>query len=79
VLRRDGPWAYVATVEAVPQEGWIEDHYLRGVAVHVHRQVRVRFLDAMVRDDQAHVLVQPVTGGDSEWVPASALREVSAR
>lgn len=79
VLRRDGAWTYVATVEAIPQEGWIEDRRLRGLAVHLDRKVRVRFLDAMVRDDQAHVLVQPVTGGDSEWVPASALREVSAR
>lgn len=47
VQRRDGPWALVTT-PGVTQEGWIEDHYLRGEAVLVDPPPprRVTFVDA---------------------------------
>ncbi|MBI3521578.1 MAG: hypothetical protein HY071_00595 [Chloroflexi bacterium] len=77
VLREQNSWLYVRTIEAVAQEGWIDDHYARGDAVLIGRAVRVTFRDAAFRDGAAMVLVRTSSG--DEWVSASALREVGAR
>lgn len=84
VTRREGPWAYVATPSravGVTEEGWIEDHYLRGEAVLTDRPPprRVTFLDAEERGGQVYVLVRIPGQDSSEWVPATALEEVGAR
>jgi hypothetical protein len=76
VLRTQGSWLLVRTVEATPKEGWIDDHYLRDAAV-LDGTTRVSFKDADVRGDETWVLVA-APGGD-RWVPARALREVGAR
>lgn len=80
VTGREGLWAYVVTADRL-QEGWIEDHYLRGEAVLIDPPPprRVTFLDAEERGDVVYVLVR-IAGEDStEWVPAASLREVGAR
>lgn len=84
VEKRDGPWAYVATPSravGVTEEGWIEDHYLRGEAVLLDPPPprRVTFLDAEDRGNLVYVLVRIPGQEDSEWVPAASLREVGAR
>lgn len=79
IVRTQGPWHYLRTVEPTPQEGWLEDHYLRTAAVHTERQVQVAFIDAAVRYGQVLIQVRPRTGGDAEWVAATALKEIGAR
>jgi hypothetical protein len=77
VKQEQGSWLYVRTVEATPQEGWVNDFYARGEAVLTERTVRVRFRDAIFKDGQVLVLVASDRG--EEWQPASGLREVGAR
>lgn len=80
VIRRDGPWAFVST-PGVTQEGWIEDHYLRGEAVLIDPPPprRVTFVGAERRSGSVWVEVRFADTGASEWVPGSSLREVGAR
>jgi hypothetical protein len=79
VTSREGPWAHVVTADRL-QEGWIEDHYLRGEAVTLDPGPRrVTFLDLQPRDGAPFVRVRFADDGDEEWVPAASLREVGAR
>ncbi len=79
VIRTDHGWLLVRSVAEPVEEGWVNDHDLRGVAVWLARQVQVRFRDARWRDGRVEVRVQPVGGGAAEWVAASELREVGAQ
>lgn len=79
ILRTDGPNAYLRLL-ASGEEGWIDDHYLRGEAVRAGTPPRrVRFIAA--ERDAGGVRVRVRYGDDSteEWVPATSLREVGAR
>jgi hypothetical protein len=80
VLRRDGPWAQVRSAGSL-DEGWLQDEYLRGEAVLVDPPPprRVTFLDVEKRGDVVYVLVRIAGQDSSEWVPATALKEVGAR
>lgn len=79
VTRREGPWAYVTLVGG-GADGWIEDFYLRGEAVHRGPTLRrVRFLDAEPAAGGALVRVRYVDDGSVQWVPSSELMEVGAR
>lgn len=81
ILRSDGPWRYIRTVQPPDGEGWIEDHYLRGEAVRtdVAPPRQVTFLAAELRDGTAWIRVREKAGGTETWVAAAALREVGAR
>jgi hypothetical protein len=80
VLRRDGPWAQVRSAGSL-DEGWIEDHYLRGEAVLLDPPPprRVTFLEVERRDSRVFVRVRFADDGTAEWAPATALKEVGAR
>lgn len=79
VTRRDGPWTHVVLVRS-EEEGWIQDHYLRGEAVHQGTTLqRVRFVAAERSDGGVRVRVRYSDDGSEEWVPAASLKEVGAR
>lgn len=79
VLRREGPWAHLRLVRS-GEEGWIEDHYLRGEAVHHGSTLRrVRFLAAERDGAGVRVRVRYADDASEAWVSASALKEVGAR
>jgi hypothetical protein len=79
VLRREGPWAHLRVVRS-GEEGWVEDHYLRGEAVH-HGATprRVRLIGAEREDGGVRVRVRYADDASEAWVSASALKEVGAR
>jgi hypothetical protein len=82
VLREDHSWAYVRTIVEPIEEGWVNDHYLRGVATLVSGGAQVRLADARRRDGRVEIGVIPVdaaAGAPTQWVDAAALREVGAR
>jgi hypothetical protein len=79
IRRSEGTWRLVRTVEREPQEGWIDDHYLRGVAADLARRTQVTFVDAAVREGEPMVLARPRSGGEPYWIRAAELREVGAR
>lgn len=68
----------MGTIETRSEEGWINEHDLRGEAVRTDRAQRVRFIDAALRDGVVVVLVQQ-GGRPPEWLPAALLVEVGAR
>ncbi|MGH2377747.1 MAG: hypothetical protein ACRDGT_04665 [Candidatus Limnocylindria bacterium] len=80
VTRRDGPWAHVVSAGSA-DEGWIQDHYLRGEAVRIDPAPprRVTFLDLERRDAAVFVRVRFADDGTEDWIPAASLREVGAR
>jgi hypothetical protein len=77
VLREDHSWLLVRTLVAPIEEGWVNDHDLRGVAV-LDGGVQVRFRSARQSGGAVEVLVVPVEGGEEHWVDAGRLREVGA-
>lgn len=80
VLDERASWLRVRTVERTPQEGWVNDFYLRDRAVDLDASEQVRLLAAEMRGDEVWVSVRPVSGPDAaRWIPASRLREVGAR
>jgi len=80
VLEERGPWFRVRTIEPRPlEEGWVNDHDLRGVVTRRDRGEQVTLVDAAVRDGVVMVLVRPRSGQGAEWIPASELRETGAR
>lgn len=81
VLEHRSEWLKVRSVGTDPQEGWINDFYLRSVALGLEPQRQVTFIDAEVRDGTVMVRVRPRDGptGDGTWVKASSLREVGAK
>jgi len=79
VLEERGPWFRVRTIEPRPEEGWVNDHDLRGAATRRDRGEQVTFVDAAVRDGVVMVLVRPRSGEGTEWLPAAELREIGAR
>jgi hypothetical protein len=74
-------WLKVRSVGTDPQEGWVNDFYLRNIAVGLQPPRQVAFLDAAVRDDAVMVLVRPSDepSATGTWVAAGSLREVGAR
>jgi hypothetical protein len=79
VVKRDGPWAYVRLVKT-GDEGWINDHDLRGEAVRTGGAARrVRFAAAERTDGDVRVRVRYADDGSEEWVSATSLKEVGAR
>lgn len=84
VLAQRGQWLEVRSFSATPEQGWVNDFFLRSAAIRTDRPDRVAqmtFLDAAVRDGTLMVQVRPVsdTTAPGEWIPASSLREVGAR
>jgi hypothetical protein len=82
VVQQDRAWFYVRTIAEPSEEGWVNDHDLRPVAVLTTQQLQVRFRDARWRDGRVEILVSPVASagaGDAIWVGASELKEVGAR
>lgn len=81
IVRSEGQWMLLRTVEATPQEGWIEDHYLRTVAVWTtpYQPIQVVFLDAESRPEGPFIHVKDRSGLGQWWVQVSELREVGAR
>jgi len=81
VVDQRGEWLKVRSIGSDPQEGWINDFYLRSVAVGLEPPRQVTFLDAEVRDGMVMVRVRPrdEPTADGTWVKASSLREVGAR
>jgi hypothetical protein len=82
VLREDHSWAYVRTIVEPFEEGWVNDHYLRGVATLLSGGEQVRLADARRQGGRIEIGVTPVNavaGAPIRWVEASELREVGAR
>lgn len=80
VLGQRGQWLEVRSFTVPPEQGWVNDFFLRSLAIRTDRTVQVRFADAAVRDGVLMVQVRPVSDtATGEWVPASILREVGAR
>jgi hypothetical protein len=77
VVREDRSWLLVRTLVAPIEEGWVNDHDLRGVAV-LDGRAQVRFRGARQSGGAVEVLVVPVDGGEELWVDAGRLREVGA-
>ena len=77
VLREDRSWLLVRKLVAPIEEGWINDHDLRGVGV-LDGISQVRFRGARQSGGGVEILVVPVGGGDERWVEAGRLREVGA-
>jgi len=77
VLREDRSWLLVRTLVAPIDEGWVNDHDLRGVGV-LDGRAQVRFRDARPSGAGIEILVVPVEGGEDRWVDAARLREVGA-
>ena len=77
VLREDRSWLLVRTLVAPIEEGWVNDHDLRGVGV-LDGGSQVRFQSARRKGAGIEVLVVPVEGGEQRWVDATRLREVGA-
>lgn len=79
VVETRGEWK---RVQAVGRDaaGWVNDYYLRTVAVGLEPPRQVVFLDAMVREGVVSVRVRPVDAPSDggTWVPATVLREVGA-
>ncbi len=93
VVRIEGTWLQVRTVEGPPVEGWVDDFYLRR-EVHLvggrptcEVSLAGRRLPAgeqalvlEVRDGRARVrLVSPGRGSASGWVPRAAVHELAPR
>ena len=81
VLTQRAQWLEVRTMTSPPEQGWVNDFFLRSVAVRTDTPVQVRFLDAAIRGGGLMILVRPAvdTTGPGEWVAPSKLREVGAR
>jgi len=81
VLGQRGQWLEVRSFGTPPEQGWVNDFFLRNVAVRTDRPVQVAFLDAAVRDGTLQVQVRPVSDATApgEWIAATRLREVGAR
>lgn len=79
VLEIDHSWLRVRTLGTPPQEGWVNDHDLRGVAELLPRRAQVRLRDARITASGLELLVENVGGGQASWVAASDLREVGAQ
>ena len=81
VVRTEGAWLDVRTVASAPEEGWVNDFYLRSRAVWVSRSLQVTFLDAAFRENNVLVYVSPITDPPEQpsWLAAGELREVGAR
>jgi hypothetical protein len=78
IIEQRNEWLKVRAIGS-DQDGWVNDFYLRRVAVGLQPARQVTFLDAAVRDGA--VMVQ-VRGREETsagiWVTASSLREVGA-
>lgn len=86
VVGQRGQWLEVRSFTTPPEQGWVNDFYLRTVAVRSDRHggdqpVQVAFLDAAIRDGRLMVQVRPAAdlNATAEWVDATSLREVGAR
>jgi hypothetical protein len=82
VLGQDRSWAHVRTIVDPTEEGWVNDHDLRGVASLLPGGAQVRLVDARQRGGRIEIGVSRIDGGSGapiEWVDASVLREVGAR
>jgi hypothetical protein len=81
VVRADHSWLFVRTVAEPFEEGWVNDHDLRSVAVLTAQQIQVRFQDARFQNGRVEVLVVPIDASsrDALWVAATDLKEVGAR
>ena len=84
VLTQRGQWLEVRAFTTPPEQGWVNDFFLRSTALRTDRPDRttqVTFLDALVRDGTLMVQVRPLsdTTAPGEWIAAASLREVGAR
>jgi hypothetical protein len=79
VLEQRSEWLRVRAIGS-DQEGWVNEFYLRRVAVGLQPSRQVAFLDAAVREGAVMVLVRPRDdpAGEGTWVRATSLREVGA-
>lgn len=79
VIEQRSEWLKVRAIGS-DQEGWVNDFYLRRLAVGLQPERQVTFLDAAVRDGAVVVLVRPRDDAASAgtWVAAGSLREVGA-
>ncbi len=82
VLREDHSWLHVRTIVEPAEQGWVNDHYIRGVAALRPGGTQVRLVDARQRDGRLEIGVRPVdapAGAPTQWVDTASLREVGAR
>lgn len=87
VVSQRGQWLEVRSFTTPPEQGWVNDFYLRTVAVRSDRRggadqpVQVALLDAAIRDGRLMVQVRPAADSNAPaaWVDATTLREVGAR
>jgi hypothetical protein len=77
VLQEDRSWLLVRTLVAPIEEGWVNDHDLRGVGV-LDGSAQVRFRGARPSGGGVEILVVPIDGGEERWVDAGRIREVGA-
>ena len=79
VVEQRSEWSKVRAIGS-DQGGWINDFYLRHIAVGLQPPRQVTFLDAAVRDGTVMVLVRPrdEPAGAGTWVAASTLKEIGA-
>ena len=87
VVGQRGQWLEVRSFTTPPEQGWVNDFYLRTIAVRSDRRggadqpVQVAFLDAAIRDGRLMIQVRPASALNAlaEWVDTASLREVGAR
>ena len=78
VLGQERAWYRVRSIAEPVQEGWVNDHDLRGTAALTGRGVQVRFSDARWVNGRVEVRVEPLQSGDVVWVDAKDLKEIGA-
>lgn len=87
VIGQRGHWLEVRSFTTPPEQGWVNDFYLRSVAVRydhsggAERPVQVTFLDAALQGGRLMVQVRPASdpNAPADWADAANLREVGAR
>lgn len=81
VLATRGTWQQIETLIPPQQRGWLDDYYLRGLAIRLDGGGQVTFAAARLNGDQVEIAVRPVEAAATApfWVPAARLREVGAK
>ncbi len=81
VLETRGTWQHIETIAPPQQRGWLDDYYLRGLAIRLDGGGQVTFADARLNADHVEIAVRPVEASATApfWVPATRLREVGVK
>ena len=81
-VREDrGQWMHIESIANPQNSGWIDDFYLRTLALRADGGGQVTFVDAQATDGQVTVAVRAVDAPDEAplWIDSALLHEVGAR